>query len=69
MGADGDDPGVQAGELRVRLHAVRERKRAVIERKKAQALKARGRLACELCGLDFSAAYGPRGQGSSRPIT
>jgi 5-methylcytosine-specific restriction enzyme A len=62
-GVDGDDPGVEEGELRVRLHAVRERKRAVVERRKAQALRAHGRLACEVCGLDFAAAYGPRGQG------
>jgi hypothetical protein len=68
-GVDGDDPGVEEGELRVRLHAVRERNGAVIESKKAQALEAHGRLACEVCGVDFAAAYGPRGQGSSRCIT
>jgi predicted HNH restriction endonuclease len=62
-GVDGDDPGLVEGELRVRLHAVRERKRAVVERKKAQALNAHGRLACEVCGIDFAAAYGPRGRG------
>jgi 5-methylcytosine-specific restriction protein A len=62
-GGAGTDEGFEEGELRARLHLVRERKRAIVGHKKQQVMKREGRLACEVCGLDFAAAYGPRGAG------
>ncbi|WP_232822362.1 HNH endonuclease [Salinicola sp. CR57] len=51
------------GRLLTRVHRSRERNRKIVERKKAQVLEAKGNLACEACGFDFSAVYGPRGEG------
>lgn len=54
---------VSEGGLRLVSHLRRERKRAVVEAKKAAVLGATGRLSCEACGFDFSATYGPVGDG------
>jgi 5-methylcytosine-specific restriction protein A len=60
---DEDDPDVQAAEGRLlyRRHRVRERNPKLRDRKVEQVLTQAGRLACEVCGFDFAAAYGPRG--------
>lgn len=44
-------------------HLRRERNRAVTGAKKEQALALHDRLACEICGFDFSAFYGELGEG------
>lgn len=54
---------VSEGERRLVSHLQRERKRAVVEAKKAAVLSSTGGLSCEVCGFDFSAIYGPLGEG------
>jgi hypothetical protein len=54
---------VSEGGLRLVSHLRRERKRAVVDAKKAAVLGVTGRLSCEVCGFDFSATYGPVGEG------
>lgn len=51
------------GAARFVSHLRRERNRALVEAKKAATLKAKGYLCCEICGFDFSAIYGPFGEG------
>ncbi|MBO9712471.1 HNH endonuclease [Sphingomonas sp.] len=55
--------GASEGELIPRNHLERERDAGLAASRKAVALLAEGRLACETCGFDFEAAYGPRGRG------
>jgi len=69
------------GAARLVSHLRRERNRALVEAKKVATLDAKGGLCCEVCGFDFSAAYGALGEGfcevhhlvplsaSSEPIT
>ncbi|MNT86425.1 HNH endonuclease [compost metagenome] len=45
------------------MHRYRERDKDLVRKAKKAALKKYGRLACEACGFDFKAAYGPRGDG------
>ena len=49
------------GELKLVRHFIRERNRGLIEAKKRAALKAHGRLACEVCAFDFQQVYSARG--------
>jgi hypothetical protein len=51
------------GATRLVSHLRRERNRALVEAKKAATLNANRRLCCEVCGFDFSATYGPLGEG------
>lgn len=51
------------GTARLVSHLRRERNRALVEAKKAATLDAKGGLCCEVCGFDFSAAYGALGEG------
>jgi 5-methylcytosine-specific restriction protein A len=51
------------GEVLTRLHLTRERNPDAVRRKKEQVVADTGRLACEACGFDFPAAYGPLGEG------
>jgi 5-methylcytosine-specific restriction enzyme A len=44
-------------------HVRRERCAELVKRKKAAALRAHGRLTCEVCGFDFKEAYGDVGDG------
>jgi 5-methylcytosine-specific restriction protein A len=62
---DADDDEVSAPEGRVlyRRHRTRERNKALRARKITSVLKKGGVLACEVCGFDFGAVYGERGQG------
>lgn len=57
---DEDEDGVPEGRLLFRFHRARERAPALAARKKADALR-RGRLACEVCGLEPTELYGDRG--------
>ena len=54
---------VEEGRLLARLHWVRERKASIVQLKKRQAMKSGGRLACEVCDMDFESEYGARGSG------
>jgi hypothetical protein len=49
------------GQLKLVRHLIRERNRAVIEAKKQAALRATGRLVCEVCTFNFEDVYGSRG--------
>jgi 5-methylcytosine-specific restriction enzyme A len=60
---DDEDEAREEGRLLYRRHRTFERDRRLVERKKAAALAAHGRLACEVCGFDFEAAYGSAGSG------
>jgi hypothetical protein len=51
---DGEDEAIE-GRLLFRLHAQREREPEIIRRKKDAELERLGRLACEVCAVDFAA--------------
>jgi 5-methylcytosine-specific restriction enzyme A len=51
------------GRLLTHAHFRRERNRTLIESKKRSILKQGGALICEVCGFDFKAEYGERGDG------
>lgn len=61
--AGGDQMEAIEGRVVTRMHQLRERSRKIVEQKKAATLKAKGRLACEVCSFDFAARYGERGGG------
>jgi 5-methylcytosine-specific restriction protein A len=46
-----------------RQHLVRERNRALRSRKLRTVMAQAGRLACEVCGMDFAETYGSVGEG------
>ncbi|MDQ7906854.1 HNH endonuclease [Phytohabitans sp. ZYX-F-186] len=59
---DLDDASAQEGGLLERLHLRRERDRG-IRNKAVKAYKRKhGHVACEACGFDFAATYGPHGE-------
>lgn len=63
---EADDSDIQEapeGRLLTRLHVARERNRRLVESKRRQAMKTKGKLACEACGFDFASCYGERGKG------
>ena len=45
------------------FHRKRERAPELVRRKKQQTMQATGRLACDVCTFDFTAFYGPIGDG------
>jgi 5-methylcytosine-specific restriction protein A len=51
------------GRLLTRKHFARERNRRLVESKRKTAKRKYGNLACEVCGFDFAAYYGSRGDG------
>lgn len=51
------------GRLLFRRHRARERDRRLVAKKRAAVLKSTGKLACEVCGLDATALYGPVADG------
>jgi 5-methylcytosine-specific restriction protein A len=51
------------GKLLARVHLRRERNRKLVDSKKKSVVKAGGSLACEVCGFNFKAEYGDRGDG------
>src|SRR5262249_19343151 len=60
---DDEETGFPEGRVIYRLHRARERSRAVVAKKKEHALQQTGHLACESCGFDFAATYGPTEDG------
>ena len=63
--AESDDLLEEApeGRLLTRVHLRRERNRELVESKKRLVLKQGGSLTCEVCGFNFKAEYGERGDG------
>jgi 5-methylcytosine-specific restriction protein A len=57
-----EDEGEEGG-LLSRMHKYRERNRKLIKKKKAEVLKKKGSLTCEVCSFDFGVIYGERGIG------
>jgi len=55
--------GVKEGGIVFRQHRSRERESALVRAKKEQVRSEMGRLACEVCDLDFSERYGELGDG------
>ena len=53
----------EEGQALTRLHHGRERNARLVRRKKERALRDLGELRCEVCGFDFTVAYGDRGEG------
>jgi len=51
------------GNPRLVAHLRRERNATLVKMKKAEALKATGKLCCEICGFDFKLFYGAIGEG------
>lgn len=51
------------GSVAVRLHKKRERNGKLIRAKRAQVLKQKGELACEVCSFDFAKTFGAHGDG------
>jgi 5-methylcytosine-specific restriction protein A len=62
---DDDDEIAEAleGRLLTRMHLTRERNRVLIRNEGEAVLRETGRLACEVCGFDFSTTYGTHGTG------
>ncbi|MFJ9021648.1 HNH endonuclease [Streptomyces sp. NPDC102259] len=58
-----DDYSAPEGRLLIRRHRSRERDKGLRKRKIDAVLRQGRRLACEACGFDFEAIYGPRGAG------
>jgi 5-methylcytosine-specific restriction protein A len=58
-----DEAEAVEGRILFREHRVRERDPGLVRKKKAASLKSQGRLACEVCGLDFAEKYGEIGKG------
>lgn len=58
-----DEEEGEEGQILTRTHRYKERNTQLVERKKRRVLQEKGTLACEVCGFDFSAAYGERGNG------
>jgi 5-methylcytosine-specific restriction protein A len=58
-----DEEGCVEGRIVFRQHRVRERDPSLARMKKEQVKKQTGKLACEVCGLDFSERYGELGEG------
>lgn len=61
--AEEDEDEAVEGRILFRLHRVRERDPSLVKRKKAAAQRRGGRLACEVCNIDFARTYGPLGEG------
>ena len=57
--AEEDEDGIDEGRILFRMHRTYERDRALHAKKARGVLHATGRLACEICGFDFSQTYGP----------
>ena len=62
-GEESDEEEGEEGQILTRTHRYRERNTKLVARKKQHVLQEKGTLSCEVCGFDFSAAYGGRGDG------
>ncbi|QDT15067.1 EVE domain-containing protein [Alienimonas californiensis] len=60
-GAADEDEAWTEGRLQRRTHLRRERRPDRVRKKKAAVMKAKGRLACEVCGFDFAEEWGKPG--------
>ncbi|MFD7645598.1 HNH endonuclease [Kitasatospora sp. NPDC059795] len=60
---DPDEFDAPEGRLLVRRHLSRERNRGLRQRKIDSVVRRGRSLACEVCGFDFKAVYGDRGDG------
>ena len=60
---DDEEEEAEEGAILTRTHRARERSGKLSQKKKASVLKEFGKLACEVCGFDFSLSYGERGNG------
>ena len=58
-----DEEEGEEGQILTRTHRYRERNTKLVARKKQRVLQEKGTLSCEVCGFDFSSAYGERGDG------
>jgi len=58
-----EDAEFPEGRVLTRVHTVRERNRTLVRKRKEKALKEKGCLQCDVCGFDFSKAYGSIGDG------
>lgn len=58
-----DDLEAEEGKILTRIHFQRERNARLVKAKKAQQLAIYDKLVCEVCGFDFYAIYGERGNG------
>jgi len=63
MTPEPDEHDVEEGRLLYRYHRQRERSAKVVALRKRQALERDGALACEVCGFDFTKAFGELGDG------
>lgn len=60
---DGDEYEAFEGTPYYAEHRRHERNRRIVKLKKAQAMRANGKLSCEVCGFDFAEEFGELGQG------
>ncbi|MFJ1791091.1 HNH endonuclease [Kitasatospora griseola] len=60
---DADEFDAPEGRLLFRRHVTRERNRGLRQRKIDSVVRQGRDLACEVCGFDFKAVYGDRGDG------
>jgi 5-methylcytosine-specific restriction protein A len=58
-----DEDEFPEGRVLLRTHQVRERNPKAVKQKKAAVREQTGKLLCEVCGFDFYAMYGDRGDG------
>jgi len=58
-----DEDQVVEGRVLFRVHRARERNRALVRKKKSKVKAETGRLACEVCDVDFGERYGELGDG------
>ncbi|MEU8207538.1 HNH endonuclease [Streptosporangium sp. NPDC049046] len=58
-----DEASAPEGRVLYRRHRTRERNKGLRKKKISAVLKVGGTLACEVCGFDFAAVYGERGEG------
>jgi 5-methylcytosine-specific restriction protein A len=58
-----DEDAFPEGLLLTRVHVIRERNRAAVSAKIDAVMREAGRLACEVCGFDFTEFYGELGRG------
>lgn len=73
-GIDDGAEEAEEGRILTRKHVVRERDKKLVRRKVRRVMKQSGKLACEVCNIDFAVVYGNRGIGfiechHTRPIS
>lgn len=61
--AEDDESAFPEGAESYALHRARERDRQIVKRAKMTRIAEVGKLECDVCGFDYSAAYGSHGEG------